>query len=110
MEIILKYNGESALTVPHSVAKLGEANVFIFQHGHMPDTAEIDRNAKGMHEYMLKKMLAKAHYSPRFEELEYVESEITGLLADYMMTCQDSGRMYMINNILKNQDFTVEFE
>jgi hypothetical protein len=110
MEIILKYNGESAMSVPATVATLGQANVYIFQNGHMPDNDEVDRNAKGMHEYMLKKMLAKAHYSPRFEELEYVESEITGMLSDYMMTCQDTGRMYVINNILENQDFTVEFE
>ncbi len=110
MEIILKYSGESALMVPSEVAKLGQANVFIFQNNRMPDKDEIDKNAQGMHEYMLKKMLAKAYHSPSYEELEYIESEVTGMLADYMASCQDTGRMYMINNLLKNIDFKVEFE
>jgi hypothetical protein len=76
----------------------------------MPTNDEVNRNADGVHDYMLKKMLAKAHYSPKYEELEYIESEITGLLSTYEMACQDTGRMYMINNILENKDFTVEFE
>ncbi len=110
MEIILKYNGESALTVPHSVAKLGQANIFIYENKRMPNKDEIDKNANGMHEYMIKKMLTQAYYSPKYEELEYVESLVVGLLTDFEMAAQDTGRMYMIDNLLKNQDFKVEFE
>lgn len=103
MEIILKHKGEE-------VARLGQANVFIFQNGRMPDNDEINRNSEGMHDFILKKMLSRANFSPSYEELEYVESEVTGMITDFEMSCQDTGRMYLINNILENKDFTVEFE